>query len=149
MAILRSKVLWTGLALLASYWLLIRFIPQAVAGEVVSDIRASLAILCAVLFAPLALKGLASRRFSPADHFAVGVSLGWAAVGAVTILGSLGRQFGFVTAPTVNALSGFFVWGSIWAVVMHATAVLEKRQWWIIGAAALAGLLLSAFLLSL
>ncbi|HEV2557976.1 MAG TPA: hypothetical protein VGU45_05060 [Microvirga sp.] len=151
--ILRSRVFWSGFALLALFFVAAWLIPnnQLVENLRILQIAAGMVVVTAYL--PYAFDGIKAGRPDRVQQLSMGIALGFMSVicaGLWSLIWRLSGQPRWMVSSDVNS---FFVWMSILAATLHITApgaidgIVPKRNWIMLGLAFGAGFLCASLIL--
>lgn len=153
--IVRSRTLWSALALFALYWPVAWAVPNGPLLEALHTIRIAICLMVVVAYAPICLEALARDRIDRVCQLSLGITIGWGAALLSGLWLLLWRLAGQPAWMLNSDLYGFFIWVAILGAVLHVTApgavdgVVPRRTWILTGAAFGAGALAAVALLVL
>lgn len=125
-ALFRSKIVWTALGLSAAYWVIAYTVDYPHLAELVNSVRLVLAILVVIAYFPIVIEALLTKGpLKNAHHLVLGISLAWTIVSFNSMWGAIGRYYDFSVSLNDSKITGFMVWGMVFAAILHLTAPQE------------------------
>ena len=153
-SILRSRTLWTALALFALYWIAAGLVPNGPLMEALHTIRIAICLVVVTAYAPVCLEALAQDRIGRVEQLSLGITIGWGATLCGGLWSLLWRLAGQPAWMVNSDLNGFFLWVAILGAVLHVTApgavdgIVPRRTWILTGLAFGGGALAAGVLLA-
>ena len=143
--IAKSRVIWTASVLIAAYLVAQFVIPYSWMAEVLNAVRAALALMVMIVYAPIALEAVVADRIVNTHQLVLGIEISASGVLLISLWSAYGRLYGIPTGIAESSATGLFVWMMVLGYVLHITApgAAEHRiplsNWRLVLVAAVAG----------
>lgn len=152
--ILKSRVVWTALALVAAYWIAAFFVKSTILIPALNFVLIAVAIAVMFAYAPSILDALRRNNIDRVTQLTIGIVLAWI---AAIMLRSWAAAIRITDYDWMrdSPFVGFCIYLTILAGVLHLTPPgaidgrIPRRNWVILGIAVGAGLLAAGILLVL